>query len=111
MSRLSKLCVAPLGIFFLGFVVLTYPTITRFSTHYFCDAGDGFDGVWNLWWVRTALLRGTHFWSTDFLHHPTGTMQIVLSTQIQLSLAERDSVIKILKAINHESHEAEEKKD
>lgn len=47
----------------------------------------------------------------DFLHNPTGTMQIVLGTQIQLSPAERDSVIKILKAINHESHEAEEKKD
>lgn len=47
----------------------------------------------------------------DFLHNPTGTMQVVLSSQIQLSSAERDSIIKILKAINHERHEAEEKKD
>ncbi len=46
-----------------------------------------------------------------FLHNPTGTMQVVLSSQIQLSSAERDSIIKILKAINHESHEAQEKKD
>lgn len=46
-----------------------------------------------------------------FLHNPTGTMQVVLSSQIQLSSAERDSIIKILKAINHESHEAQEKQD
>jgi mono/diheme cytochrome c family protein len=46
-----------------------------------------------------------------FLHNPTGTMQVVLSSQIQLSTAERDSIIRILKAINHERHEAEEKKD
>ncbi len=46
-----------------------------------------------------------------FLHNPTGTMQVVLSSQIQLSTAERDSIIKILKAINHERHEAEEKHD
>ena len=36
----------------------------------------------------------------EFLHNPTGTMSIVLSSQIQLSPAERDSVIKLLHEIN-----------
>ena len=38
----------------------------------------------------------------EFLHNPTGTMQIVLSSQIQLSPAERDSVIHILKQLHEE---------
>lgn len=47
----------------------------------------------------------------EFLHNPTGTMQVVLSSQIQLSPAERDSIIRILKDINHESNEAKEQDD
>lgn len=39
----------------------------------------------------------------EFLHHPTGTMQVVLSSQITLSPEERDSVIHILKALHEEA--------
>jgi len=39
----------------------------------------------------------------EFLHNPTGTMQVVLSSQIQLSPQERDSVIHLLKEINEEA--------
>lgn len=42
----------------------------------------------------------------EFLHNPTGTMQIVLSSQIQLSTEERDSIIRILKEL-HEASETE----
>ena len=38
----------------------------------------------------------------QFLPNPTGTMQMVLSTMIQLSPAERDSVIHILKQLQEE---------
>jgi len=44
----------------------------------------------------------------QFLPNPTGTMQVVLSTMIQLSPAERDSVIHILKQL-HEEQEATSK--
>ncbi len=44
----------------------------------------------------------------EFLHNPTGTMQMVLSSQIQLSPAERDSVIHILKALHEEAEEGGE---
>ena len=39
----------------------------------------------------------------EFLKNPTGTMQVVLSSQIKLSPAERDSVIHILKELHEES--------
>jgi len=43
----------------------------------------------------------------EFLHNPTGTMQVVLSSQIKLSPEERDSVIHILKELQEESDEDE----
>ena len=46
----------------------------------------------------------------QFLHNPTGTMQVVLSSQIQLSTAERDSIIRILTGL-HEEREEEEEED
>jgi hypothetical protein len=71
--KLLKLVVAPLAVYFAGFAALTWPLLERFSTHTFGDAGDGWQHVWNQWWVRTALLeRHTHFWFTDMLWYPTG---------------------------------------
>jgi cytochrome c2 len=46
----------------------------------------------------------------EFLHNPTGTMQVVLSSQIQLSPEERDSVIHILKELHEEAEDAAEPK-
>ena len=46
----------------------------------------------------------------QFLHNPTGTMQVVLSSQIQLSTTERDSIVRILKAL-HEEREEEDDDD
>ncbi len=43
----------------------------------------------------------------EFLRNPTGTMQVVLSSSIQLSPAERDSIVRILEQL-HEEHEAGE---
>jgi len=40
----------------------------------------------------------------EFLPHPTGTMQVVLSQMITLSPAERDSIVHILKRL-HEAGE------
>lgn len=44
----------------------------------------------------------------EFLHNPTGTMQVVLSSSIQLSPAERDSIIHILKGLHEEREERTE---
>jgi len=42
----------------------------------------------------------------EFLENPTGTMQVVLSSQIKLSPEERDSVIHILKQLHEDAEDA-----
>ena len=44
-----------------------------------------------------------------FLQNPTGTMQVVLGSMIQLSPAERDSVIRILEQLHEEQEERGER--
>lgn len=39
----------------------------------------------------------------DFLRNPTGTMMIVLSSQIQLTETEKDSIVRILKSLTKET--------
>jgi len=46
----------------------------------------------------------------DFLVTPTGTMQVVLSSMIKLTPAERDSIIQILKGLHEEREERAEGK-
>ncbi|MDP9175527.1 MAG: hypothetical protein M3O30_16925 [Planctomycetota bacterium] len=44
-----------------------------FSTHFFADNADGFQHVWNLWWVRRSLLvLHQSPWFTTDLHFPYG---------------------------------------
>jgi len=54
-------------------LLLTYPLVREFAS---AIPGDGFDGwqnVWNLWWVKQALLvRGTCPYFTDLLDYPAG---------------------------------------
>ncbi len=63
----------PLAAYFLAFCVLTFPLILKFSSHYFCDDGDGLIHIWNLWWVNKAVteLHQTP-WHTHYLHYPYG---------------------------------------
>ncbi|OGG17597.1 hypothetical protein A3D78_05075 [Candidatus Gottesmanbacteria bacterium RIFCSPHIGHO2_02_FULL_39_14] len=69
-----KLVLLPLIFYFIFFLILTYPLITRFSTHLFTDAGDGLQNVWNLWWVNKAITQlHTSPWYTNYLHYPSGT--------------------------------------
>ena len=63
----------PLILYFAIFCLYTYPWIARFSTHYFCDQGDGFQNVWNLWWIDWSItVLKTHPWFTNYLHYPFG---------------------------------------
>jgi hypothetical protein len=45
----------------------------------------------------------------EFLERPTGTMQVVLSSMVKLSPAERDSVVRILRQLHEEGEEHEER--
>lgn len=62
---------------FAGYVILsiffTYPLITNFFTAIPGDGGDGLIFLWNLWWVKYALLdlKVNPFY-TDYIFYPVG---------------------------------------
>ncbi len=54
-------------------VILTWPTITRFTTHVPGNGSDDPAIAWNLWWVKYALLdQGQNPFFTDFMAYPIG---------------------------------------
>ena len=47
----------PLLGYLLCFILLTWPLIGLFSTHFYCDAGDGFQNAWNIWWINKSITQ------------------------------------------------------
>jgi len=67
----------PAALYLLVYGLLNPQLAGRFSTHFFFGGLDGYQNVWNLWWVKTSLLEyGRLPWSTTYLHHPHGTTLI-----------------------------------
>lgn len=60
---------------YLGFFCLfTWPWVAHPGTRFFTDSGDGYQNVWNLWWVNHAVTVLHQLpWHTSLLHHPYGT--------------------------------------
>ncbi|MCJ7583062.1 MAG: hypothetical protein MUP98_21300 [Candidatus Aminicenantes bacterium] len=64
----------PAFVYLLLFILLTFPLILNFSSHFFTDTGDGFTNIWNIWWINEAVTELHQSpWSTTFLHFPQGT--------------------------------------
>jgi hypothetical protein len=60
-------------IFFLASVLLSWPTITQIGSYVPGDGGDDPAIVWNLWWVKYALLNaGQNPFNSDFMFFPIG---------------------------------------
>src|SRR4051794_28977413 len=67
----------PATLYALLYYAFSYPLIHRFSTDYFCGTEDGYQNIWNLWWVNKAVTDlHTSPWYTTYLHYPTGTTLI-----------------------------------
>lgn len=65
--------VLPASFYLLGFVLLTFPLITTFSDRLWSGIPDGWQSLWNLWWVHKSLFAlGQLPWHTTFLHYPYG---------------------------------------
>ncbi len=61
----------------LGYVALTclftYPLVLELGTHHVGEPrGDAKGYLWNYWWTKTALSRGTSPFETDAIFHPIG---------------------------------------
>lgn len=71
--KIKRYFLIPFIIYLLSFLILTYPLINSFSTHFFADTHDGLQNVWNIWWVNKAV-TGLHTnpWYTTYLYHPYG---------------------------------------
>ncbi len=63
------------GLVYLGFFcVYTWPWVANPSSRFFTDSGDGYQNVWNMWWIDLAVTRLHQLpWHTELLHHPYGT--------------------------------------
>lgn len=62
-----------LTLYLLLTLILTWPTITHFTTHLPGDGGDDPAIAWNLWWIKYALLNEPQNpFQTDFMFYPIG---------------------------------------
>jgi hypothetical protein len=62
------------ALLYLGiFLALNPAVVSRFSTHFLFTGPDGFQNVWNLWWVNRSAAELRLPWHTTLLHHPFGT--------------------------------------
>lgn len=63
----------PLAVYTFIFFLFQPLYITNFSNGFFLDNGDGFQNVWNIWWVDHALIeQQTNPYFTNMLHWPEG---------------------------------------
>jgi hypothetical protein len=63
----------PAALYFACFTALTYPLILSFSSTFFADGSDGFQSLWDIWWVNHAIAELQSPWYTSYLHYPYGT--------------------------------------
>jgi hypothetical protein len=83
-TKFFWLGVFPVLFFLLSFFILQPNHLTQFSSQFYLDKGDGFQNVWNIWWVNESISDlGTHPYFSTMLHWPHGiplfpqTMNIV----------------------------------
>ena len=66
--------VVPSALYLLVFFALNPHLLSQFSQGFFFGGLDGFQNVWNLWWVdRSVRELHTLPWYTTYLHAPAGT--------------------------------------
>jgi hypothetical protein len=67
----------PAGLYGLIYALFSHPLLASFSTHYFCGQEDGYQNIWNLWWVNKSVTQLHQLpWYTTYLHYPVGTTLI-----------------------------------
>ncbi len=63
---------AVLGVYCVLTLAMTWPLITRMSTHLAGDDVDVWINPWATWWTRQALNKGLNLYYTDYLFYPQG---------------------------------------
>ena len=64
----------PSALYLVVFFVLNPHLLAQFSTGYYFGGADGYQNIWNLWWVDKSVREFQALpWFTTYLHHPAGT--------------------------------------
>jgi hypothetical protein len=72
-NKVPKLLLLPVLIYLLGFILLTYPLITYFSSSFMGDSQDVYQNVWSMWWFQQAVdSKELGLWFTNMLYAPQG---------------------------------------
>jgi hypothetical protein len=75
-----RLFVGPILGYAACYLLLTFPLVLSFSKVFWCNTNDGYQMVWNLWWVRHALLDLHQLpWYTPILKYPDGVTLLLHS--------------------------------
>jgi len=73
-ARLVKTIVILIFLFTVLTLINTYPLIRDFSGQLIGVEGDSYQYMWDMWWVKTALIDlGQSPYQTDYLFAPSGT--------------------------------------
>jgi hypothetical protein len=75
--NVTRWFLAPATVYVLLFYILSPHYIGHFNDFFYIDSGDGFQNVWNIWWVNDSLgQHGSNPYFTTMLHWPHGTSLI-----------------------------------
>jgi hypothetical protein len=67
----------PAAVYAAVYYLFSYPLWHQFSSHFFCGDEDGYQNIWNLWWVNKCVWELKQLpWHTTWLHHPDGATLI-----------------------------------
>jgi len=73
MDKFLYMFCLPLLIYLIVFALITFPLIFSFNEKMFSDGGDGFQNLWNIWWIKKSVLELKQLpWHTKYLHYPHG---------------------------------------
>ena len=64
-----------LAIYSICALIVTYPLVTKLSTHFIANTFgqvDGFLSIWNVWWAAEAIRTGQNPFHTPLLFYPQG---------------------------------------
>src|SRR5437870_5472252 len=67
----------PLLVYAALAIGLTWPTLQHFTTTITSDGGDARSYLWQLWFVRQAILSGASVYSAPLLYFPHGATLLV----------------------------------
>jgi hypothetical protein len=77
LAAILYLFICPAAIYLGVYYFFSYTLFHSFSTHFFCGQEDGYQNIWNLWWVNKSVTQLHQLpWHTTYLHYPTGTTLI-----------------------------------